>query len=277
MAVAHPDSARLVPPASGSGEPLIVVDHVGKVYGNGTIALDDISFTVQPGEFVSLVGPSGCGKSTLLRMIAGLGPITSGTILLQDLTPKRARQEKADTAFVFQDATLMPWRNVMGNVELPLELRGVSKSERRAQVMQALDTVGLSETTKAYPRELSGGMRMRVSLARALAAHPRLLMMDEPFGALDEITRQRLNGELLRLCALANWTVVFVTHNVFEAVYLSTRILVMSARPGRIVAEVPVPLDHPRVPTLRTDPEYTRIVGEVVSLLGSAADANEED
>jgi len=210
-------------------------------------------------------------------MIAGLGPITSGTILLEDLPPKQARQEKSDTAFVFQDATLMPWRNVLGNVELPLELRGVSKSERRAQVMQALETVGLSETTKAYPRELSGGMRMRVSLARALAAHPRLLMMDEPFGALDEITRQRLNGELLRLCALANWTVVFVTHNVFEAVYLSTRILVMSPRPGRIVAEVPVPLSSPRVPELRTDPSYTRIVGEVVALLGSASDSHEED
>src|SRR6266536_509078 len=276
MAVAHPDGARSTP-QSGAGEPLIVVDHVGKIYGNGTIALEDISFTVQPGEFVSLVGPSGCGKSTLLRMIAGLGPITSGTILLEDLPPKQARQEKSDTAFVFQDATLMPWRNVLGNVELPLELRGVSKSERRAQVMQALETVGLSETTKAYPRELSGGMRMRVSLARALAAHPRLLMMDEPFGALDEITRQRLNGELLRLCALANWTVVFVTHNVFEAAYLSTRVLVMSARPGRIIAEVPVPLSSPRVPELRTDPSYTRIVGEVVALLGSASDSHEED
>jgi NitT/TauT family transport system ATP-binding protein len=171
----------------------------------------------------------------------------------------------------------MPWRSVMGNVELPLELRGVGKGERRAQVMQALETVGLADVTRSYPRELSGGMRMRVSLARALAAHPRLLLMDEPFGALDEITRQRLNGELLRLCALAKWTVVFVTHNVFEAVYLSTRILVMSARPGRIVAEVPVPLPHPRVPEIRTAPEYTRIVGEVVALLGTAAESHEED
>jgi NitT/TauT family transport system ATP-binding protein len=275
MVVARPDGAPLA--ASSDGEPLIRIDHVGKTYGNGTVALDDISFDVSEGQFVSLVGPSGCGKSTLLRMVAGLGPITSGSILVEGLPPKEARQEKADTAFVFQDANLMPWRSVMGNVELPLELRGVGKGERRAQAMQALETVGLAEVTKAYPRELSGGMRMRVSLARALAAHPRLLLMDEPFGALDEITRQRLNGELLRLCALANWTVVFVTHNVFEAVYLSTRILVMSARPGRIVAEVPVPLPHPRVPEIRTEPEYTRIVGEVVALLGSAAESHEED
>ena len=277
MAVAHPDGARSTPPAGGDGAPLIVVDHVGKVYGNGTVALEDISFNVSEGQFVSLVGPSGCGKSTLLRMIAGLGPITSGSILVEDLPPDRARKEKADTAFVFQDATLMPWRSVLGNVELPLELRGVSKSQRRALVMQSLETVGLTDAVKSYPRELSGGMRMRVSLARALAAHPRLLLMDEPFGALDEITRQRLNGELLRLCSLANWTVVFVTHNVFEAVYLSTRILVMSPRPGRIVAEVPVPLPHPRVPELRTDPEYTRIVGEVVAVLGSTVDSSEED
>ena len=275
MVVARPDGVRS--PSSAGDESLIAIDRVGKTYANGTAALDDISFDVREGQFVSLVGPSGCGKSTLLRMVAGLGPITAGTILVEGLPPRQARQEKADTAFVFQDATLMPWRNVMGNVELPLELRGVSKSERRSTVMQALETVGLAEVTKAYPRELSGGMRMRVSLARALAAHPRLLLMDEPFGALDEITRQRLNGELLRLCALANWTVVFVTHNVFEAVYLSTRILVMSARPGRIIAEVEVPLPHPRVPEIRTDPEYTRIVREVVTLLGSAAESTEEE
>jgi NitT/TauT family transport system ATP-binding protein len=275
MVVARPDGVGS--PSSAGDESLIVINRVGKTYANGTVALDDISFDVREGQFVSLVGPSGCGKSTLLRMVAGLGPITAGEILVEGLPPRQARQEKADTAFVFQDATLMPWRDVLGNVELPLELRGVSKSERRSTVMQALETVGLAEVTKAYPRELSGGMRMRVSLARALAAHPRLLLMDEPFGALDEITRQRLNGELLRLCALANWTVVFVTHNVFEAVFLSTRILVMSARPGRIIAEVEVPLPHPRVPEIRTDPEFTRIVREVVTLLGSAAASTEEE
>ena len=278
MAVVRPDASGS---QSGigvpSGESLIAIDRVGKVYGNGTVALEDISFDVHDGQFVSLVGPSGCGKSTLLRMVAGLGPITTGQILVEGLPPTKARQEKGDTAFVFQDANLMPWRTAIGNVELPLELRGESKSVRREAAAAALETVGLGDAMKSYPRELSGGMRMRVSLARALAARPRLLLMDEPFGALDEITRQRLNAELLRLCAMANWTVVFVTHNVFEAVYLSTRILVMSARPGRIVAEVPVNLPHPRVPEIRTDPEYTRIVREVVTLLGTAADSGEED
>lgn len=278
MAVGRPDaSGSQAGIAESDGESLIAIDRVGKVYGNGTVALEDISFDVRDGQFVSLVGPSGCGKSTLLRMVAGLGPITSGQILVEGLPPTKARQEKGDTAFVFQDANLMPWRTAIGNVELPLELRGESKSSRREAAAAALETVGLGDAMKSYPRELSGGMRMRVSLARALAARPRLLLMDEPFGALDEITRQRLNAELLRLCAMANWTVVFVTHNVFEAVYLSTRILVMSARPGRIIAEVPVPLPHPRVPEIRTDPEYTRIVREVVTLLGTAADSDEED
>lgn len=276
MAVVRPDTSGVAAPGS-SGDVLIDIERVGKIYNNGTVALEDISFDVKEGEFVSLVGPSGCGKSTLLRMVAGLGPITSGQILVEGLPPTKARQEKNDTAFVFQDANLMPWRNALGNVELPLELRGEAKDARREKAAKALEQVGLGDALKSYPRELSGGMRMRVSLARALAAHPRLLLMDEPFGALDEITRQRLNGELLRLCALANWTVVFVTHNVFEAVYLSTRILVMSARPGRIVADVPVPLPHPRVPDIRTDPEFTRVVREVVHLLGTAADAGEED
>ena len=238
------------------------------MYGNGTVALDDISFDVREGQFVSLVGPSGCGKSTLLRMVAGLGPDQHRQILVEGPpAPAGAPGEgRHGLRLPGRDADAVA--DVLGNVELPLELRGVSKGERRATCTEALETVGLAEATKAYPRELSGGMRMRVSLARALAAHPRLLLMDEPFGALDEITRQRLNGELLRLCALANWTVVFVTHNVFEAVYLSTRILVMSTRPGRIVAEVPVPLPHPRVPEIRTAPEYTRIVGEVVAAAG---------
>ncbi|MGH2451242.1 MAG: ABC transporter ATP-binding protein [Candidatus Limnocylindria bacterium] len=247
--------------------PLIEAAHVSKAYSTGTVALTDVTFTVREGEFVCLVGPSGCGKSTLLRVIAGLGSISAGTVLVKGLTPERARRELAETAFVFQDATLMPWRDVLGNVVLPLELRGVPRSERLKAANEALDLVGLSTVAKAYPRELSGGMKMRVSLARALAARPRLLLMDEPFGALDEITRQYLNGELLRICALAGWTVVFVTHNVFEAVYLSSRILVMSRQPGRLIAEVPVGLAYPRMPETRTSAEYSHLVGRVIRLL----------
>jgi NitT/TauT family transport system ATP-binding protein len=258
------------PSATPGATPLIVVDRVSKQYANGTLALADITFEVSEGQFVSLVGPSGCGKSTLLRVIAGLGPVTAGSVLVEGLSPKQARQERSDMAFVFQDPTLMPWRTVMGNVELPLELRGTGAAERRATALAALEMVGLAAVARAYPRELSGGMRMRVSLARALAARPRLLLMDEPFGALDEITRQRLNGELLRICALAGWTVVFVTHNVFEAVFLSSRILVMSRQPGRVVAEVPVDLPTPRAPELRSSSEYSRTVGQVVKLLEEA-------
>jgi NitT/TauT family transport system ATP-binding protein len=254
----------------GTRVPLISLEGVNKTYQNGTVALDGIGFQVEQGEFVSLVGPSGCGKSTLLRVVAGLGPISEGSVLVEGLPPRRARRERGDTAFVFQDPTLMPWRTVLGNVELPLELRRVPKTTRRALALAALETVGLSDVINAYPRELSGGMRMRVSLARALGASPRLLLMDEPFGALDEITRQRLNSELLRLCALAQWTVVFVTHNVFEAVFLSSRILVMSRRPGRIVENLRVDLDYPREPTLRTSHEFSAVVRRVIDLLEDA-------
>jgi NitT/TauT family transport system ATP-binding protein len=246
---------------------LIHVEGVQKVYSSGTMALSDISFDVQDGQFVCLVGPSGCGKSTLLRVIAGLGSITLGTVLVKGVPASEARRGPPETAFVFQDATLMPWRNVQSNVELPLELRGVPRPERREAASKAIELVGLSSVAGSYPRELSGGMRMRVSLARALAARPRLLLMDEPFGALDEITRQHLNGELLRICALAAWTVVFVTHNVFEAVYLSNRILVMSKQPGRVIADIPVGLPYPRVPDMRTSPTYSQLVGQVIKLL----------
>jgi NitT/TauT family transport system ATP-binding protein len=256
--------------ASRQDGPLISVRGVNKTYQNGTVALDDISFDVTDGEFVSLVGPSGCGKSTLLRIVAGLGPINQGEVLVEGLEPTLARQERGDTAFVFQDATLMPWRNVLGNVELPLELRHVNKAQRQEAAVSALETVGLRDAAHAYPHELSGGMKMRVSLARALAAQPRMLLMDEPFGALDEITRQRLNAELLGVCALAGWTVLFVTHNVFEAVFLSSRILVMSRRPGRIMEDVAVNLPYPRDPSLRTTSEYSDVVREIVDLLEDA-------
>jgi NitT/TauT family transport system ATP-binding protein len=249
----------------------VIYEKAQRIYpGADTPAVDNLELDIGDGEFMVLVGPSGCGKSTLLRVIAGLAPISGGEVLVEGLEPKAARRERADTAFVFQDATLMPWRHVLGNVELPLELRGVSRGDRRAAALRSLEMVGLADVAHAYPRELSGGMRMRVSLARALAARPRLLLMDEPFGALDEITRQRLNGELLRICALAGWTVLFVTHNVFEAVFLSGRILVMSRQPGRVVAEVPVDLPYPRIPEVRTSPAYSRTVGEVIGLLEEA-------
>ena len=228
--------------SSGDAADVLRVENVGKVYANGTVALETLTFSVQPGEFVSVVGASGCGKSTLLRIIAGLGEASSGTILVEGQPPLKARQASGEMTYIFQEATLLPWRTVMGNVELPLELRGAAKSDRREAANEALALVGLTGFEHVYPRELSGGMRMRVSLARALAVNPRLLLMDEPFGALDEITRQRLNEELLRIWADGHRTIVFVTHSVFEAVYLSTRVLVMSARPGRIVEDIPIDL-----------------------------------
>ena len=222
---------------------LVHVDNVSKTYGNGTVALKDVSLEVAAGEFVSLVGPSGCGKSTLLRLVAGLGEVTVGKITVGEVTvgaiAVRGRTPKAtELGFVFQDATLLPWRTVEANVALPLELAGTRKATRLAAARGGLALVGLADVAKAYPNELSGGMQMRVSVARALVTRPNLLLMDEPFGALDEITRQRLNDELLELRARTGATVLFVTHNVFEAVYLSDRILVMSARPGRITEEV---------------------------------------
>jgi NitT/TauT family transport system ATP-binding protein len=247
--------------------PLIRLSAVRKQYGNGTLALDDVSFDVAPQSFVSLVGPSGCGKSTILRIVAGLGEASAGSVLVDGLPPRRARRERNEMAFVFQDATLMPWRTVLGNVELPLQLRGQPAEQRRQAAVAALDTVGLREHAHAYPRELSGGMRMRVSIARALVAGPNVLLMDEPFGALDEITRQHLNGEFLRICAVAGWTVLFVTHNVFEAVFLSSRVLVMTDRPGHIAADIPIDLPYPRAAQLRTTPEYTALVARVTAAL----------
>jgi NitT/TauT family transport system ATP-binding protein len=248
----------------------VVLEGVRKVYANGAIALEDIGFAVQAGEFISLVGPSGCGKSTVLRLIAGLGEVTAGQVLVGGLPPARARRERGDLAFVFQDATLLPWRTVQGNVEFPLEIKGVPRSRRRTAAREALTTVGLREVERRYPRQLSGGMRMRVSIARALTTRPRLLLMDEPFGALDEITRQRLNGELLRIAALAGWTVVFVTHNVFEAVFLSTRVLVMSRQPGRIIGGLEIGLPRPRQPEARTTPAFSGYVARVMQLLEQA-------
>ncbi len=237
--------------------PAIEINHVNKVYSNGTVALQDMNLTIGEGEFISLVGSSGCGKSTVLRLIAGLGKMNSGKIQLGE------GRQKPELAFVFQEAALMPWANVVENVRLPLKLAGVAKRESRTSVQEALDLVGLSGFERNYPRELSGGMKMRVSIARALVTKPNIMLMDEPFGALDEMTRSKLNSDLLNLWQQKRWTVVFVTHNIYEAVYLSNRVIVMAPRPGRVVADIAIEAPYPRTEEFRTSRlcnEYCREV-----------------
>ncbi len=238
--------------------PLVVMQSVSKVFSSGTIALSGMSLTVESGEFISLLGPSGCGKSTALRIIAGLGDATSGKI---DWPSSRINSQglpEGDIGFVFQEPTLMPWKTVFGNVYLPLKLRGVSKAQARDRITEVLATVGLQDFADAYPRELSGGMKMRVSIARALVTNPKLLLMDEPFAALDEITRQKLNDDVLRLWKATGITVIFVTHSVFESAYLSNRIVVMKARPGRVHADFPLTTSLERDSHYRTSEEYRR-------------------
>ncbi len=233
----------------GFGEPALTLDGVSKTYPGGVEALRPTNLTVGKGAFLSLLGTSGCGKSTLLRLIAGLAPATAGQIIWPGAAPPRL-------GFVFQEPTLMPWSTVRGNVGLPLRLAGMGSKERAARVDSALDLVGLSGFADHYPRELSGGMKMRVSIARALVTDPDVMLLDEPFAALDEITRFRLNNDLLDLWRKHRWTVLFVTHSVFESVYLSTRIVVMSPRPGRIHADVDVADPQPRDESFRTSPDY---------------------
>ncbi len=238
---------------------------VAKTFANGTVALDGLTLRVRAGSFTSLLGPSGCGKSTALRLMAGLGEPSGGSIRLAAETARR------DIGFVFQEPTLMPWATVFDNVFLPLRLAGRPRREARAGIERALDLVGLAGFAGAYPRELSGGMGMRASIARALVTGPRLLLMDEPFAALDEITRFRLNDDLLALWRSEGWTVVFVTHSVFESVYLSDRILVMTPRPGRIAAEIAVDAPYPRSETgFRTSDAYNRHCREVSARLAEA-------
>lgn len=251
---------------------VVAADDVGMTFEGAHAALDGVSLAIAGGEFVSIVGPSGCGKSTLLRLIAGLVKPTAGTLSVGGLLPADARRAWHPMAFVFQDATLLPWRNVIDNIQLPLELEGADLSASRSIVRESLKLIGLSEADAAkYPRMLSGGMRMRVSLARALVTNPALLLLDEPFGALDEMTRQRLNEDLLRIWAEKKWTALFVTHNVAEAVFLSQRILVMGAAPGRIIADVAVPFAYPRSPELRADADFARLAGEVSARLREAS------
>jgi NitT/TauT family transport system ATP-binding protein len=247
-----------------SGQALVYVDGVEVTYDKAVRAVTDATLDIGPGQFVSIVGPSGCGKSTLLRVIAGLVRPTAGRVFVAGREPAEARRAGLRLSFVFQDPTLLSWRTVRDNVCLPLEL---TTSAPGSSVDDVLALVGLSDFKHRYPNELSGGMRMRVSLARALVVEPELLLLDEPFGALDDITRHVLNDELMRLRAARNWTGVFVTHNIAEAVYLSQRVLVMSRRPGRIVAEVQVPWAMPRPPELRLQGEFARLTGEVAAAL----------
>ncbi|MBO6893674.1 MAG: ABC transporter ATP-binding protein [Roseibium sp.] len=232
---------------------IISLKGISKTFPNGTVALKDLSLDIRQGEFVSLLGPSGCGKSTALRIITDLETPSSGQV---DWPLEGQANEEHEVGFVFQEPTLMPWATVFGNVFLPLRVKGVSKTAARERVMGALEMVGLTEFERSYPRELSGGMKMRVSIARALVTKPKVLLMDEPFAALDEITRFKLNNDLLRLWEMHGWKVVFVTHSVFESVYLSNRIVVMAARPGRIVNDMAIDAPYPRDENFRTSPEY---------------------
>ncbi len=250
---------------------LVRLRGVDKVYANGTLALQNLNLDIHGDEFVSLLGPSGCGKSTALRLIAGLGEVSAGEIDWPTSQYDVHAQPRREIGFVFQEPTLMPWATVFDNVYLPLRLKDVPLSpEVSDRVRATLDMVGLLAFEKAYPRELSGGMKMRVSIARALVTQPRLLLMDEPFAALDEITRFKLNNDLLEIWQRAKCTVVFVTHSVYESVYLSSRIVVFAARPGRIIGELAVDEPYPRGNGFRLTPAYARRCSEVSELLDTA-------
>ena len=241
---------------------MLTLAGVAKAFPNGVVALEQVDLAIAEGSFVSLLGPSGCGKSTLLRIIAGLVEPSAGRVAWRDA--------RGPISFVFQEPTLMPWASVVDNIFLPLRLAGESRAAAAPRLAEAIELVGLEGFERAYPRELSGGMKMRVSLARALVTHPRLLLLDEPFAALDEITRFRLNDDLLRLWRQQRWTVIFVTHSVYESVFLSERVVVMGPRPGRIVADIPIDLPQPRQNTLRASPEYGALAQSVSERLAQA-------
>jgi NitT/TauT family transport system ATP-binding protein len=250
-----------------SAPPLVEFRDVTKRFGDGPLVLDRFSLAVAPGDFVSIIGPSGCGKSTLLRLIAGLSPLSGGTLTVDGMTPDEAA---AELAFVFQEPTLLPWLTVAKNVEVAQRLRGVGPAERAATRQRVLELVRLADRGDAFPRQLSGGQKMRVSLARALALTPKILLLDEPFGALDEITREHLNEELLAIREQQAWTAFFVTHSVAEAVFLSNRIVVLSANPGRLHAEVRIDLPYPRTDEMRLSRSYHDLVASVSRILRSA-------
>lgn len=244
--------------------PLLRMSHIEKTFGGDVVALRDMNLSVNEGDFISLLGPSGCGKSTALRLIAGLLHPTRGKIAWE------GGQGSDDLGVVFQEPTLMPWATVAQNVWLPFRLKGTPYAAVKDEILKALKLVGLEKFQNAYPRELSGGMKMRVSIARAMVTKPRLILMDEPFAALDEITRFKLNNDLLELKAAIGCTVVFVTHSVFESVFLSDRIVVMAARPGRVIHELQVDTPYPRAESFRTSAEYAAHTRAASEALGEA-------
>jgi NitT/TauT family transport system ATP-binding protein len=241
---------------------VVQISNVSKQFKGGTTALQDIDLEIEQGEFISLIGPSGCGKSTLLRVIGDLVEPSAGTVTVNGKPARQARKDH-DYGIVFQDAVLYDWRTVAKNVVLPLELAGWDRDKRRRRVEEMLDLVELRGFGDHHPWQLSGGMQQRVSIARALSFDPALLLMDEPFGALDEMTRERLNAELLRIWQASGSTVVFVTHSIAEAVFLSTRVIVMSARPGRVSKVIPIDLPQPRGPETREDPRFFELATEL--------------
>jgi NitT/TauT family transport system ATP-binding protein len=244
-----------------ASNPILSLQKISKSYSNGTIALENLDLTIAQGEFVSIVGASGCGKSTVLRLIAGLEKASSGEISWLD------RQAQQELAFVFQEAALMPWTTVLENIRLPLKLAGISPRQAKIRCQEAIALVGLQDFEHNYPRQLSGGMKMRVSIARALVTQPRVLLMDEPFGALDDITRSKLNSDLLSLWQQQQWTVAFVTHNISEAVFLSNRVIVMAARPGRVVADLSIDAPYPRTEDFRTSSLCNQYCREIAHCL----------
>jgi NitT/TauT family transport system ATP-binding protein len=259
-----------MPDSNDSPRSLVEIRGVSKRYANGTLAVSDVNLDVRAGEFLSLLGPSGCGKSTLLRMIAGLGEVSAGKIDWPGSKRDGRGQPVRDLGFVFQDPTLMPWATAQRNVMLPLLLKYVPTNQAAERATAALASVGLGSFLNAYPRELSGGMKMRVSIARALVTQPKILLMDEPFAALDEITRHKLNDDLLALWVKTGFTVVFVTHSVFESAYLSQRIAVMAARPGRIIADMASNAAFPRPAAYRTSAGYAELCRIVSAKLEEA-------
>lgn len=256
-----------------SAPPAIEVLSAEKIYPNGTRALLPVDLTIRQGEFITLLGPSGCGKSTLLKMIAGLEAPSDGKLMLFR-RDRREKQRDLPLSFVFQEATLMPWSNVHKNVRLPLDLAGVSRGEADTRVKEILELVGLSQFGHVLPRELSGGMQMRASIARGLVTRPRVLLMDEPFGALDEITRNKLDSDLLTLWQEQNLTVVFVTHSIHEAVFLSQRVIMMAARPGRVVDDIAITAPFPRDEAFRVSAPFTQFAQRLQHGLLAASQEN---